>query len=98
MSFLYGSTDLTSKEWAITSLVSQGHTNAQIAAARADYFPQITLTASGGFQSPALSQLFTGPAGMWSFAGQLLQPIFTGGKIRSNVRLTEAQKQEDKKY
>jgi DNA-binding CsgD family transcriptional regulator len=32
MSFLYGSTDLTSKEWAITSLVSQGHTNAQIAA------------------------------------------------------------------
>jgi DNA-binding CsgD family transcriptional regulator len=32
MSFLYGSTDLTSKEWAITALVCQGHTNAQIAA------------------------------------------------------------------
>ena len=68
--------------------------NAQIAVARAAYFPQITLTASGGFQSTALSQLFTGPAGMWSFGGQLLQPVFTGGKIRSTVRLTEAQKQE----
>jgi outer membrane protein, multidrug efflux system len=68
--------------------------NAQIGVARAAYFPQITLTASGGFQSNALSQLFTGPAGMWSFGGQLLQPIFTGGRIRSTVRLTEAQKQE----
>jgi multidrug efflux system outer membrane protein len=68
--------------------------NAQIGVARAAYFPQITLTASGGFQSAALSNLFSGPAGMWSFGGQLLQPIFTGGKIRSTVRLTEAQKQE----
>jgi multidrug efflux system outer membrane protein len=38
--------------------------------------------------------LFTGPAGLWSFGGQLVQPIFTGGRIRSNVRLTEAQKEE----
>ncbi|HXZ28707.1 MAG TPA: efflux transporter outer membrane subunit [Terriglobales bacterium] len=68
--------------------------NARIGVARAAYFPQITLTAVGGFQSSALTSLFTGPAGLWSFGGQLLQPIFNRGRIRSNVRLTEAQKQE----
>jgi multidrug efflux system outer membrane protein len=68
--------------------------NARIGVARAAYFPQITLTAIGGYQSAALTDLFTSPAGLWSVGGQLVQPIFTGGRIRSNVRLTEAQKQE----
>jgi multidrug efflux system outer membrane protein len=68
--------------------------NARIGVAKAAYFPQITLTAVGGYQSSALTNLFTGPAGLWSFGGQLVQPIFTGGRIRSNVRLTEAQQQE----
>jgi multidrug efflux system outer membrane protein len=68
--------------------------NARIGVARAAYFPQITLTAVGGFQSSALTSLFTGPAGLWSFGGQLLQPIFNRGRIRSNVQLTEAQKEE----
>lgn len=68
--------------------------NARIGVAKAAYFPQITLTAVAGYQSPALTDLFTGPAGFWNFGGQLLQPIFTGGRIRSNVRLSEAQQQE----
>jgi outer membrane protein, multidrug efflux system len=68
--------------------------NARIGVAKAAYYPQITLTATGGYQSSALTDLFSGPAGLWSFGGQLVQPIFTGGKIRSNVRLTEAQQQE----
>jgi multidrug efflux system outer membrane protein len=68
--------------------------NARIGVAKAAYFPQISLTGLAGYQSSALSNLFTGPAGLWSFGGQLAQPIFTGGKIRSNVRLTEAQKEE----
>ena len=68
--------------------------NARIGVAKAAYFPQITLTAVGGFQSPALTDLFTGPAGLWSFVGQLTQPIFEGGRIRSGVRLSEAQQQE----
>ena len=68
--------------------------NARIGVAKAAYFPQIILTAVGGYQSPALTDLFTGPAGLWSFVGQLTQPIFEGGRIRSGVRLSEAQKQE----
>jgi multidrug efflux system outer membrane protein len=68
--------------------------NAQIGVARAAYFPQITLTANSGFQSSALTSLFTGPAGMWNFGGSLAQPIFTGGRLRSNVRLSEARQKE----
>jgi len=68
--------------------------NAQIGVAKAAYFPAITLTAIAGYQSTALTSLFTGPAALWSFGGQLSQPIFTAGKIRANVRLTEAQEQE----
>jgi outer membrane protein, multidrug efflux system len=52
------------------------------------------LTATGGYESSALTSLFTGPAGLWSFGGSLLQPIFAGGRIRSGVRFTEARKQE----
>jgi len=68
--------------------------NAQIGVAKAAYFPQITLTADGGFQSSALTSLFTGPAGLWSFGGSLVQPIFAGGRIRSGVRFSEARQQE----
>jgi multidrug efflux system outer membrane protein len=68
--------------------------NAQIGVAKAAYFPQITLTASSGLQSAALTSLFTGPAGFWNFGGSLAQPIFSGGRIRSGVRLTEARKEE----
>jgi len=68
--------------------------NAQIGVAKAAYFPDIALTAIAGYQSTALTSLFSGPAGLWSFGGQLTQPIFTAGKLRSNVRLAEAQQQE----
>jgi outer membrane protein, multidrug efflux system len=68
--------------------------NARIGVAKAAYFPQITLTATAGYQSSALTSLFSGPAGAWSFGGQLLQPIFEGGRLRSGVRLAEAQKEE----
>jgi outer membrane protein, multidrug efflux system len=68
--------------------------NAQIGVAKAAYFPQIALTASSGYQSSALTNLFTSPAGFWTFGGTLAQPIFTAGKLRSNVRFAEAQEQE----
>jgi multidrug efflux system outer membrane protein len=68
--------------------------NAQIGVAKAAYFPSITLTGSGGVESIALSKLFSGPAGMWSFVGQVAQPLYTGGSLRGGVRLAEAKRQE----
>ena len=68
--------------------------NARIGIARAAYFPDISLTATPGFQSSALQSLFNGSSGLWTFAGTVTQPIFTAGKLRSGVRLAEAQQQE----
>jgi outer membrane protein, multidrug efflux system len=66
--------------------------NAEIGVARAAYFPDISLSGSGGFQSSALTNLLSGPAGAWSFGASLAQPIFTGGRLGSGVRLAEAQR------
>jgi multidrug efflux system outer membrane protein len=68
--------------------------NARIGAAKALLFPQISLTASAGYQSSALTELFSGPAGFWSFGVDIFQQIFNRGRLRNNVRLTEAQQQE----
>ena len=68
--------------------------NADIGAAKAAYFPQITLTGAGGFQSAALSKLFTGPAGLWSVGGAIIQPLFTAGRTRSRVELARARREE----
>jgi multidrug efflux system outer membrane protein len=68
--------------------------NAQIGVAKADYFPQILLTASGGYQSSALTGLFSGPAGLWTFGGSALQPVFEGGRIRNRVRFARARTEE----
>jgi outer membrane protein, multidrug efflux system len=66
-------------------------TNANIGVAKAAYFPQITLTGEFGYQSTALSNLFSGARRMWSFIPQLIQPIYTAGRIPSGVELAEAQ-------
>jgi multidrug efflux system outer membrane protein len=68
--------------------------NARIGVARAAYFPQISLTGTAGYESSALTNLFTGPAGIWTLAGSVTQPIFQGGRLKSNVRLAEAQHEE----
>jgi multidrug efflux system outer membrane protein len=68
--------------------------NAQIGIARAAYFPDIALTGTAGYQSPALTNLFTGPAGIWNMAASFSQPIFQGGRLKSNVRLAEAQREQ----
>lgn len=68
--------------------------NAQIGAAKALYFPQITLTGLLGLQSRALGDLFTGPARNQSISPGALLPIFNAGQLRNNVRLTEAQQRE----
>jgi len=68
--------------------------NAQIGVAKAAYFPQITLTGSGGTESTALTHLFSGPSGFFTLTGALSQPIFAGGRIKSGVKLAEAQQRE----
>ena len=64
--------------------------NANIGAARALYFPTISLTGAYGFTSSELSDLFRGTSRTWSFAGSVAGPIFTGGAIASGVRQAEA--------
>jgi multidrug efflux system outer membrane protein len=68
--------------------------NAQIGAARALYFPQITLNAFLGGQSQALSAILTGPARQATITPAAIVPIFQAGQIRAGVRLTEAQERE----
>ena len=68
--------------------------NAQIGVARSAYFPQISLTANAGYESASLTNLFTGPAGVSTLAGTLTQPIFEGGRLKSGVRLAEAQHEQ----
>jgi multidrug efflux system outer membrane protein len=65
--------------------------NAQIGAAKAQYFPTISLTGALGSASTQLNDLFKGPAGIWSYGGSILGPIFTGGAIAGQVAQAEAQ-------
>jgi multidrug efflux system outer membrane protein len=67
--------------------------NANIGVAKASYFPQITLSGFLGGQSTQLSSLFSGPNSAWSFVPQVSQPIFAAGRLKSGVRLAEAQRE-----
>ena len=67
-------------------------TNANIGAARAAFFPRISLTAGLGTSSNALSGLFGAGSGSWTFAPQLVLPIFEAGRNKSNLTLAEVRK------
>ena len=56
--------------------------NALIGVARAAYFPQITLSAAGGFESAIITTLIQGPSGLWSFGGAAVETIFDAGRRR----------------
>jgi multidrug efflux system outer membrane protein len=68
--------------------------NADIGQARAALYPNISLTGSGGVESAGLTSLFSANAGVWSFTASLAQPIFNAGRLRAQVRLSEAQEQQ----
>jgi multidrug efflux system outer membrane protein len=68
--------------------------NADIGAAKAAFFPSISLTGSYGFASSALDSLFKDRSTSWSFGGALNLPIFDWGRRQSQVRLSEAQASE----
>jgi multidrug efflux system outer membrane protein len=64
--------------------------NANIGAARALYYPSISLTGLFGSVSTQTSEFLTGPASAWSAGGSIAGPLFTGGAIRGQVRSAEA--------
>ena len=68
--------------------------NANIGVAKAAYFPQISLSGLIGGQSSQLANLFSGSNGSWTFVPQVSQPIFAAGRIKSGVRLADAQRDQ----
>ena len=68
--------------------------NAQVGVAKANLFPTISLTGTGGVASTALSDLFTGPARLWSFGGNVLQPLIDPQRNLYQLDLADAQKRQ----
>jgi multidrug efflux system outer membrane protein len=68
-------------------------TNFSVEAARAAYFPRISLSGFLGGDSTALSSLFTSAGSVWGLGAQVVQPIFTAGRLKSNVKLNKAQQE-----
>ena len=68
--------------------------NAAIGVARAQLFPEISLTGTAGLESIGLNNLFTWPSRTWNWTAAASQPIFNAGALRANVRLSQAQQQQ----
>ncbi len=68
--------------------------NANIGAARADFFPSITLTGYLGTASTELKHLFNWSNRVWSYSPGISLPIFTGGRLRANLALSKALRKE----
>lgn len=79
--------DIVQAEYALVAA------NADIGAARAAFFPRLSLTAQLGFASPELGHLFRGGARSWSFAPQITQPLFQGGQLRAELQLSKIRTQ-----
>jgi multidrug efflux system outer membrane protein len=72
--------------------------NAEIGVAKAAFFPQISLTGSGGGafgRSSLLTGLMSSQTGIWSYGAQVTQPIFTGGALSGNLKLAESQHRQE---
>lgn len=67
--------------------------NAQMGAAKALFFPAISLTGVAGFASEELSKLWLGPSKLWNYAGNVVGPIFTGGGLLGQFRQSEASRE-----
>ncbi len=68
--------------------------NARIGEAKAEFFPQISLTGTFGVESVSLSDLFKGPSRAWQIGPTLTMPIFHAGRLTANLHATEARKQQ----
>jgi multidrug efflux system outer membrane protein len=68
--------------------------NARIGVAKAEYFPQISLTGLFGVESVSLSDLFTAGSRFWAVGPTMTVPLFTAGRIKNTVKATEARQQQ----
>jgi len=68
--------------------------NALVGVARTAFYPQFTISGGGGFESVSLGSLISAPSAFWSLGGDLLQPIFNGGRNRANLAATQAAYQQ----
>jgi len=64
--------------------------NAQVGIAMTAFYPHITLSGGAGWESRDLGTLLSGPSALWSLGGDVLQPIFNGGRNRANLASTRA--------
>jgi multidrug efflux system outer membrane protein len=80
---LLGRPDILAAEYQLKAA------NANIGAARAAFFPKISLTGGVGTMSPELSSLFGSGTGTWSFSPQITVPIFAGGALRAGLKVAE---------
>jgi len=64
--------------------------NALVGVAKTAFYPQFTISGAGGFQSITLGSLITTPSAFWSLGGDLLQPIFNGGRNRATLAATKS--------
>ena len=64
--------------------------NALVGVATTAFYPHLTISGGGGFQSTSLTNLISAPNAVWSLGADLLQPIFQGGRNRANLEATKA--------
>jgi len=64
--------------------------NAQVGLARVAFYPHITLSGAGGYESTAVTSLLNAPSLFWSLGADALQPIFQGGRNRANLEAARA--------
>ena len=83
--------DLLERRADVASAERQmAYENALVGVATAAFYPQLTISGSGGFQSTSLTNLITAPSAIWSLGADVLQPIFQGGRNRANLAATKA--------
>jgi NodT family efflux transporter outer membrane factor (OMF) lipoprotein len=81
--------DLLERRPDIASAERQmAYQNAEIGVAKSAFYPQFTISGSAGFQSTDITNLISAPNAIWALGGDLLEPVFNGGRNRANLAYT----------
>ena len=83
-------TDLLERRPDVSAAERQmAYANAEVGVATAAFYPQLTLSGDGGYQSTSITNLLTAPNAIWSLGGDLLEPVINGGRLRANLAYTK---------